>query len=47
MFVFGLILGALTASAGWWIYVRSLNGVISDLKNVKTDAQNVVNQVKK
>ena len=45
-FLFGLAMGAIAASACWWIYVRGLKGVISDLKNVKTDAANAANKAK-
>ncbi|HET9285678.1 MAG TPA: hypothetical protein VFR24_27315 [Candidatus Angelobacter sp.] len=47
MFLIGLVLGALIASAAWWIELRSLHGVISDLKNVQSEAQKAVDQVKK
>jgi hypothetical protein len=40
MYEFGwLLLGAVIASAGWWAYVRTLRGVISDLKNIGTDVK--------
>lgn len=46
MFLLGFILGALVASAGWWIEVRSLHGVIGDLKNVKDVASKAADAVK-
>lgn len=40
-FIVGVAIGAVIASASWWVYVRSLHGVIADLQNVKTDAAKV------
>ena len=42
----GIVIGAMVASAAWWIHVRSLNGVISDLKDVSSDAKTAVAAVK-
>jgi hypothetical protein len=46
MFWFGLAVGAIGASIPWWIKVRGLHGVVSDLKDVKQDAQNVAGKIK-
>ena len=35
----GIVIGAMVASAAWWSHVRSLNGVISDLKDIGSDAK--------
>ena len=40
-FLLGLALGAISASACWWLYNRSLSGVTSDLKDVVTDVKKV------
>lgn len=40
-----IVVGAAIASACWWIYVRGLHGVISDLKDAKADAQNAANKI--
>jgi uncharacterized membrane protein YciS (DUF1049 family) len=39
MFAFGFIVGAVISSILWWIKVRSLDGVISDLKDIKDDTK--------
>jgi hypothetical protein len=33
----GVALGSLFSSACWWLYVRHLSGVTSDLKDVAVD----------
>ena len=33
------VIGAVVASACWWVYVRHLGGVISDLKDIATTAK--------
>ena len=35
----GIVIGAISASFGWWMYVRSIGGVISDLKDAAKDAK--------
>ena len=44
VFIIGLVLGATAASAGWWIKVRSLSGVVSDLQNASSVAKNAAAQ---
>lgn len=41
MLYLGIAIGVISASLGWWMYVRSISGVVSDLKNVVQDAKNV------
>ena len=40
-----LVLAVIGSNLGWWIYVRHLSGVTSDLKDVATDVQKAANQV--
>ena len=44
MFWLGLALGAVVASIPWWIRVRGLSGVISDLNDAKNTAQSAANK---
>ena len=45
MFWLGIGIGAASASLGWWLYVRSIGGVVSDVKDVVQDAQNIKKKV--
>ena len=38
-------LALLVSNIGWWIYVRHLSGVVSDLKDVSSDLKYVTAKV--
>jgi len=38
-------LAVIGSNLGWWIYVRHLSGVTSDLKDVVTDVKNAATKV--
>lgn len=40
-----LVLGLIGSNFGWWIYVRHLSGVVSDLKDVSSDLKNATAKV--
>lgn len=41
-----LVLAIIASNAGWWIYVRHLSGVTSDLKDIASDVKNAANKLK-
>ncbi len=40
-----LVLAVIGSNLGWWLYVRHLSGVTSDLKDVVTDVQGAATKV--
>lgn len=45
LYAASFILGAVVASIPWWIKVRGLNGVVTDLKNAKYAVQQSAKKV--
>jgi len=45
VFLAGVGAGALVASALWWLYVRHLSGVTSDLADIGSDLKHAANKV--
>jgi hypothetical protein len=45
IFFAGAGIGALAASSLWWIYVRHLSGVTSDLQDIGSDLKHATAQV--
>jgi hypothetical protein len=42
-----LSLALVGSNVAWWVLVRGMHGVISDLNNIRADAKNLSDKVRK